>query len=316
MRKLLFVALLATAATPALADDNHAWGRHERNVRAESNEQRPAAPQASQRAFIGRAPEARVMMQQPQQPMGGWAQQGPRGGAWNRGADGARPNVQQVDPSQLARFRERQAFRNSQMSPDGAQRPDAAQEFRRQRLLGQPGMQTNTRWGDHTRTPGDGQRWSRPAYGNGYVQGTRTDGQRWDGNRNGSWSGDRNRDGQHWDGNRNGSWSGDRNHDGQRWGNNWRQNPRYDWRSYRDRNRSVFRIGRFYDPFGYGYQPLSIGFTLFSGYYQPNYWIDDPYEYRLPPVYGPYRWVRYYNDAVLVDIYTGEVEDVIRDFFW
>jgi len=26
--------------------------------------------------------------------------------------------------------------------------------------------------------------------------------------------------------------------------------------------------------------------------------------------------VRYYDDVLLVDIYTGEVVDEIRDFFW
>jgi hypothetical protein len=28
------------------------------------------------------------------------------------------------------------------------------------------------------------------------------------------------------------------------------------------------------------------------------------------------RWVRYYDDVLLVDVYTGEVVDVIHDFFW
>jgi hypothetical protein len=28
------------------------------------------------------------------------------------------------------------------------------------------------------------------------------------------------------------------------------------------------------------------------------------------------RWIRYYNDALLVDVYTGEVVDAIRGFFW
>ena len=32
--------------------------------------------------------------------------------------------------------------------------------------------------------------------------------------------------------------------------------------------------------------------------------------------HGPYRWVRYYDDVLLVDIYSGEVVDVIYDFFW
>lgn len=47
-----------------------------------------------------------------------------------------------------------------------------------------------------------------------------------------------------------------------------------------------------------------------------DYWIDDPWTYRLPEVYGPYRWVRYYNDALLVDVDSGEVIDVIHDIFW
>ena len=31
---------------------------------------------------------------------------------------------------------------------------------------------------------------------------------------------------------------------------------------------------------------------------------------------GPYRWIRYYDDALLVDTYSGEVVDVIHRFFW
>ena len=38
--------------------------------------------------------------------------------------------------------------------------------------------------------------------------------------------------------------------------------------------------------------------------------------YRLPPAWGPYRWVRYWDDALLVDTRTGMVVDVIYSFFW
>ena len=39
--------------------------------------------------------------------------------------------------------------------------------------------------------------------------------------------------------------------------------------------------------------------------------------YRLPyRAAGHVRWVRYWDDALLVDIYTGEVVDVIHNFFW
>ena len=51
-------------------------------------------------------------------------------------------------------------------------------------------------------------------------------------------------------------------------------------------------------------------------FFGSRYQINDPWRYRLPAVYGPYRWVRYYDDVLLVDIYSGEVVDVIYDFFW
>ncbi len=104
--------------------------------------------------------------------------------------------------------------------------------------------------------------------------------------------------------------------DRNRWTNQWRTDHRYDWRRYRDRNRSIFRIGFYYDPFGYSYQRFGTGSFLYSNYYQSNYWINDPWQYRLPPAYGPYRWVRYHSDALLIDIYSGEVVDVIYGFFW
>ena len=104
--------------------------------------------------------------------------------------------------------------------------------------------------------------------------------------------------------------------DSHRWTNHWRNDRRYDWRRYRDRNRSVFQIGFYYDPFGYNYRRYSLGSFLYPSYYQSNFWINDPWQYRLPPAYGPYRWVRYHNDALLIDTYSGEVVDVIHGFFW
>ena len=58
------------------------------------------------------------------------------------------------------------------------------------------------------------------------------------------------------------------------------------------------------------------GDLLIGNSYGNRYWINDPWQYRLPEAYGPYRWVRYYDDALLVDIYSGEVVDVMYDFFW
>jgi len=107
-----------------------------------------------------------------------------------------------------------------------------------------------------------------------------------------------------------------RRHDGTRWSTGWRNDHRYDWYNWRSRHRSLFHFGFYTDPFGWGYQPYSIGWRLWPSYYGRNYWINDPWQYRLPYAPPGYRWIRYYDDAVLVDTFSGEVVDVIRNFFW
>ena len=107
-------------------------------------------------------------------------------------------------------------------------------------------------------------------------------------------------------------WRGRTHH----WDSNWRNDHRYDWRNYRNHHRSTFHIGIYYDPFNYGYQRYNIGYRLRPNYYASNYWLNDPSMYALPYAPFPYKWVRYYNDALLVDTYTGQVADVIYGFFW
>jgi hypothetical protein len=153
--------------------------------------------------------------------------------------------------------------------------------------------------------------------------------QQWNGNaqqseRNRTYNGgDRNTtyrsNGGSWGDNRNGSdrWRRDSQNNNRHWDRSWRTNNQYDWQRYRSINRNVYHIGRYYAPYrGYSYRRLGVGFYLDSLFFGQNYWISDPFYYRLPEVYGPYRWVRYYDDALLVDIYSGEVVDVIYDFFW
>ncbi len=103
-----------------------------------------------------------------------------------------------------------------------------------------------------------------------------------------------------------------------RWNRDWRSDRRYDWKSYRFSNRNFYRQSRYYDPFGsrYGYQRFSIGIRIGSSYYNDQYWISDPFAYRLPYADGPYRWVRYYDDVLLIDLRNGGVVDIIYDFFW
>lgn len=102
------------------------------------------------------------------------------------------------------------------------------------------------------------------------------------------------------------------------WDRNWRGNQNYDWRSYRSRYGSLYQAPGYYDPFGsaYGYRRYSVGFSLGRQYYSSGYIINDPWRYRLPPATGSYRWVRYYDDVLLVDVFSGRVVDVIYNFFW
>ena len=100
------------------------------------------------------------------------------------------------------------------------------------------------------------------------------------------------------------------------WRTDWRHDNRYDWHDYRNRHRSIFHLGFYFDPFGWGYQRYGVGWRLWPSYYSSSYWLDDPYMYRLPYAPWPYKWVRYYDDALLVDVYSGQVVDVMYDFFW
>jgi Ni/Co efflux regulator RcnB len=102
----------------------------------------------------------------------------------------------------------------------------------------------------------------------------------------------------------------------QHWRNNWRSDHRYDWRSHRRHHRSLFRFGIYYDPFGWNYRHYSIGSRLWPSYYRSSFWLSDPWQYRLPYAPPGYRWIRYYDDALLVDTWDGQVVDVIYNFFW
>ena len=58
------------------------------------------------------------------------------------------------------------------------------------------------------------------------------------------------------------------------------------------------------------------GLTVRPIYYSPRYIVADPWRYRLPRANGNLRWVRHYDDVLLVNIRTGRIVDVIRGFYW
>ncbi|MGE0180511.1 MAG: RcnB family protein [Sphingomonas sp.] len=100
------------------------------------------------------------------------------------------------------------------------------------------------------------------------------------------------------------------------WNRGWRNDRRYAWQNWRHQNRNLFRLPPYYSPYNYGYRRFSAGLFLDRLFFGQRYWINDPFYYRLPAAPYGTQWIRYYNDVILVDVYTGEIIDVIHDFFW
>jgi hypothetical protein len=280
--------------------------------------------------------------QQQSAPAPQQATQGSGGDRWNRGGGGrngwqGRQAQQQSAPSQATapeggwrsqRGPEGQRYGRDWDNGGAVSRPAPAWNGADPRTAQQNGGQWRQRgeaqsgadWASQrNRTYSDPSR--NGSYGNHGDPLTAQDWRNRQGDRNGSYGDQRSSNG--YRDQRNQSYGyqngyASRSRDNQHWDrNDWRRDNRYNWSGYRTQHRDLYRAGRYYSPYNnYSYSRLSIGFFLNSGFYGQNNWINDPYQYRLPEAYGPYRWVRYYDDVLLVDIYTGEVVDVIHDFFW
>lgn len=93
-----------------------------------------------------------------------------------------------------------------------------------------------------------------------------------------------------------------------------RRELREDWRDYRERNRNVYARGNWRAP--WQYRQWNVGSQLRPSYYSSRYYIGDPGRYRLPPAGRNMRWIRNYDDVLLVNLRTGRVVQVYRNFFW
>ncbi len=141
----------------------------------------------------------------------------------------------------------------------------------------------------------------------------------WNGNDRGQWSGgDRGR----WNDNR-GQSNGDRNAwNGQRNGEHFN---RGDWngRSWQGQNyrrnysaQRRFNAGSYYRPDGWYYRRWSYGQFLPNLFFSQNYWLNDYSYYGLSYPPPGCEWVRYGDDAILVDTDTGEIIQVVYGIFY
>ncbi len=71
-----------------------------------------------------------------------------------------------------------------------------------------------------------------------------------------------------------------------------------------------FHWGAYHRPDGWYYRRWGYGDFLPALFWGPDYWISDYWMFDLQvPPYG-YVWVRYGDDALLINRYTGEVLQV------
>jgi Ni/Co efflux regulator RcnB len=77
-----------------------------------------------------------------------------------------------------------------------------------------------------------------------------------------------------------------------------------------------FRLGAYRPPYGWFVRSWAFGDFLPGGWYGPNYWLDDFWDFDLPYPPPGFQWVRVGDDALLVDDYNGRVVQVVRDIFW
>ena len=345
----LMTATILSAATPAMAQDNgrREWGgtrntaqetRGDRGPRADRGQnsgqnggqwqgrqqqvQQQAAPQPAPQAQAQPQMQERrrYMEQRPSGDNGQWRQNN-RNNQWqqaqaSQAAQQARQTQQRVESSSTLGPNSR-AWRDDRRNvrTDGRTIPGSTEGWRDRTGEDRRDRDRN----DAVRNPNDGRNigWRD---NDRRDDGRRDDNLRDGGRRDGNW----NNDGRRYGNNNNWAYTGGRLNDRQRWqdqrrwDNGWRNDRRYDWRANRNTYRNLYSPGRYYAPRGwsYGYRPFSSGIFMDSMFYSNNYWLDDPYAYRLPPAYGSMRWIRYYDDALLVDTRDGYVVDVIRGFFF
>jgi hypothetical protein len=301
MRKIIIGMLMAaTAATPVLAQDNSdGWrGRGHRDGGEQRAEQRAERVQERQQAREERQQAREQRQQAAPQPQAA-PQQVERQAYRQRQAEAPVQQPQQAVQQQAYRTRQTGTWNRGS---DNGQREAYRQQIEQSRRSNEQvraGMPEN---------------YQRRAVENERRYEGQVQGQYRRNNNRDSYRGDRNGTRDYSRGSYGGNYNGGRNTN---WNRNWRTDNRYDWQRYRYQNRNVYRPGRYYSPYrNYSYNRLGIGVVLDQLFFGRNYWIADPWQYRLPPAPYGTQWVRYFDDVVLVDVYTGQVLDVIYDFFW
>jgi Ni/Co efflux regulator RcnB len=87
-------------------------------------------------------------------------------------------------------------------------------------------------------------------------------------------------------------------------------------RAFNASHRFQYRGPRYVRPSGWYYRRWTFGDVLPSLFWGSRYWINDWGYYDLMPPLPGTVWVRYGDDALLIDRYTGEIIQVQYSMFY
>ena len=87
------------------------------------------------------------------------------------------------------------------------------------------------------------------------------------------------------------------------------------WETLRETNADLFRRPAYVSPRGLPSPRVSSGAQLAPAFYGPSYRIEHFGSYNLPSPGADQHYIRYRNDVLLVNVRSGRVIRVIRDFF-
>ena len=114
--------------------------------------------------------------------------------------------------------------------------------------------------------------------------------------------------------------------DGRSWNDNrdWQWRDRNDDRRFNDRRRDQYRSYSPYRYRGWDYQPpygfngrnWGFGDIMPRAWWTPDYRIDNWWEFGLSRPPRGYGWVRSGDDALLIDLNSGRVAQVVYLVFW
>jgi Ni/Co efflux regulator RcnB len=92
-----------------------------------------------------------------------------------------------------------------------------------------------------------------------------------------------------------------------------RREYREDSRDHHAQRHSGYRNTRFSAPFRY--QRFNNGTRINAGYYNPRYYVSNHHNMRLPAPGYNMRYVRHYDDLLLVNVRSGHVIRAYRDYY-